>query len=294
MYKSFEIVRDFIEDLYGVDFLQETMDSELTGTAVGELKNAHRTIMTILSERRKPVVDELVRDVYPLLEVAVQWWGLKKEGKLAEYFMERCRERVSGPGNFYGTIFEIDMASRCILSNWAVEFVEDCNKEGVRQIDFVVRRSNQPDNVVGVECRSQRFTEALTIDKIQQAIDHHADKFAPEHIAALGYPLHEKVLVVNLTRGDYSPPEVIADLESVQVPSDLDSVVFTWREHIADGDSHSLLVRYKTIGSLDDQYFSVTYAAEFRKGPVFFMRKYVYPEPTVGIPGPEERAPWTQ
>ena len=68
----------------------------------------------------------------------------------------------------------------------------------------------------------------------------------------------------------------------------MDAVIFTWREDVIDGENHRLIAKYKTIGNMDKKYFSVTYAAEFHKDRVFFMRKYVEPEPTFVKWGPEE------
>ena len=286
MYKSFQIIDDFVKEVYGFNFIEDPMDHKVA--EIRELKNAYDTIMRINQGQRKPLPNEFVKYVYPLLEVSVQWAGLKKEGKLSREFLEKCKQRVKTQSNFYGTIFEIDMASRCLLSNWVIKFVEDHAKEG-KQIDFVFYKESRHDKVAGVECSSKRYTQSsLTIDKINRKISEKAKKFKQEYIEKLDISLDERLLIIDITTADYSSPNILKDLDRIRKSSELDAVIFTWREDVIDGENHSLIAKYKTIGNIDKKYFSVTYAAEFHKGPVFFMRKYVEPEPTWGKWGPEE------
>jgi len=289
MYKSFQIIDDFVKEVYGFNFIREPMNHKIARRK--ELKNAYKTIISIIHTQRKPFSNEFIKYVYPLLEVSVQWAGLKKEGKLSRVFLEKCKQRVKTPSNFYGTIFEIDMASRCSLSNWQIDFVEDHTKEG-KQIDFVFYKDSKQDNVAGVECSSKRYTpSSLTIDKINRKISEKAKKFKQEYIEKLGISLDERLLIIDITTTDYSSPKILKDLDRTRKSSGLDAVIFTWREDVIDGENHSLIAKYKTIGNIDKKYFSVTYAAEFHitnKGPVFFMRKYVEPEPHLLKVGPEE------
>ena len=286
MYKSFQIIHDFIKEVYGFDFIKKPMDHRIA--KIRELKNAYDTIMKINQVQRKPLPNEFVKYVYPLLEVSVQWAELKKK-EFFKPFLEKCKQRVKTQSNFYGTIFEIDMASRCLLSNWDIEFVEDYTKEG-KQIDFIFHKH---DKVAGVECLSKRYAESsLTIDKINTDISAKAKKFGQEYIGKLGIPLDERLLIIDITTADYSSPKILEDLDRTRKSSKLDAVIFTWREDIIDGENHSLKVKYKIFGDIEEKYFSVAYAAEFHmtnKGPVFFMRKYVEPEPSCGKWGPEER-----
>lgn len=285
MYNSFQTIADFIKDVYGFNFIKEPMDPKVA--EIRELKNAYDTIMRINQGQRKPLPNEFVKYVYPLLEVSVQWAGLKKEDKHSREFLEKCKQRVKTPSNFYGTIFEIDMASRCSLSNWQIDFVEEHTKEG-KQIDFVFYKDSKQDNVAGVECSSNRYTQSsLTIEKINRKISEKAKKFKPEYIEKLGISLDERLLIIDITTADYAPPKILKDLDGTRKSSRLNAVIFTWREDVIDGENHRLIAKYKTIGNIDKKYFSVTYAAEFHKD-VFFMRKYVEPEPTFGKWGPEE------
>jgi len=286
MYNSFQTIEDFIKEVYGFNFVKEPMDPKVA--KIRELKNAYDTIMRINQGQRKPLPNEFVKYVYPLLEVSVQWAGLKKEDKDSREFLEKCKQRVKTQSNFYGTIFEIDMASRCSLSNWQIDFVEEHTKEG-KPIDFVFYKDSKQDNVAGVECSSNRYTQSsLTIEKINRKISEKAKKFKPEYIEKLGISLDERLLIIDITTADYAPPKILKDLDRTRKSSGLNAVIFTWREDVIDGENHRLIAKYKTIGNMDKKYFSVTYAAEFHKGPVFFMRKYVEPEPTFGKWGPEE------
>jgi len=291
LYESFRIINDFVKDVWGFDLIKKSINPSIA--RIKELKNAYKAIMDIICNQRKPFPNEFVKYVYPLLEVSVQWAELKKKGRLTKAFLEKCKQKFNPPKRetFYGSLFEIDIVSRCLLSNWDIDFVEDLTREGKQQIDFVFRKKNE---VIGVECLSKRYTQKygnLTIDKINEDIKKKARKFRPEFIKELGHPLDKKLLIIDITTDDYSQPKILNNLErGVSLGGKLDGVVFTWREDVTDGKNHSLRAKYKILGNIDKRYFSVTYAAEFRitsGGPVFFMRKYVEPEPKV-IVGSEE------
>ena len=175
------------------------------------------------------------------------------------------------------------MASRCLLSDWSIKYVEDYSKNG-KQIDFIVFKGN--GFVSGVECTSKRLSaESLTIDKIDKTIREKAKKFSPEHIKELPISLNEKLLIIDITRQDYLSPQILGDLDKARVADPLDGVIFTWKEDMITGNDHSLLTRYKAVGDIKKDYFSCTYAPEIHKTPkgfVFFVRKYIEPEPTWG------------
>lgn len=286
MYKSFQIIDDFVREVYGFTFIKKPMDHKIA--KIRELKNAYDTIMRINQSQRRPLSNEFVQYIYPLLEISVQWAELKKKGKITGEFLEKCKQRVRTQSNFYGTIFEIDMASRCLLSDWNVDFVEDYSKEG-KQIDFLFHKESK---AAGVECLSKRYSEKnLTIVKINKDISKKAKNFKQEYIEKLKIPLNENLLIIDITTTGYSSPKILGEICNTRISSKLDGVIFTWREDVIDGKNHSLRTKYKSLGNIDKRYFSVTYASEFHitnEGPVFFMRKYVEPEPTFGKWGSEE------
>jgi hypothetical protein len=283
LFKSFQIIDDFIKDIYGFPFISQPRDSRIQAIGIKELSDAYVAMMDILRQRRKPLSDEFIRAIYPLLEISIHWVKLKEQKQLSREFIRQSKIRMKKVQNFYGAVFELDMASRCLLSNWGLQFVEDCRKKKEKQIDFIFRKDKK---AVGVECLSKRFKgafspENLTIADIDYDITEHAKKFKSEYINKLGISLDERILVVDITLADYRFPKHLIDgLENIKTSRDLDAVVFTWREDLVVGQNHSLKVKYKTIGSQDRPYFSLTYAAEFH-GDVFFMRPYIEPEPTV-------------
>ena len=128
-------------------------------------------------------------------------------------------------------------------------------------MDFLFHKKSK---VAGVECLSKRYAEnSLTINKINKDIGEKAKKFKQEYIEKLKIPLDERLLIIDITTTDYSPPKILKDLEGTRRSSKLDAVMFTWREDIIDGKNHSLRVKYKIFGNIDIKYFSVTIASEF-------------------------------
>jgi hypothetical protein len=70
MYKSFQIIDNFVKEVYGFNFIKEPMNHKIA--KIRELKNAYDTILKINQGQRKPLPNEFVKYVYPLLEVSVQ------------------------------------------------------------------------------------------------------------------------------------------------------------------------------------------------------------------------------
>jgi len=276
VFKTFDQINDFIIDLYDVDFRRR--DNIRKIKRIKELWNAYITIWKIINEKRKPFSSEFVQYLYPLLAVSMNWFTLKSEGKLTNNFLMKCKRRVKTPPNFYGTIFEIDMACRAILSDWKVEFVEDHTKEG-KQIDFVFINGNAN---VGVECLSKMNSREINIKKINKSIQKKADKFKTEYVKKLGISLDKKILIINIATENYQKPDIISRLNEIVLDDKLDAVIFTWREDIWKNSNHSLLVKYATLGNYKKEYFTTTMAADFivvNEKPYLFMRKYIEPTP---------------
>ena len=194
--------------------------------------------------------------------------------------------------NFLGVIFEIDMATRCLLSDWKSEFIEAYTSKD-KQIDLLIEKSN--GEKIGLECTSKRATEELNLAKINETIDEKSKKFDPQCLILLPIKLDRKVVIVDITRKDYGTPTVLRDLDKITVGTSLDGVVLTWREDLVKGERHSLRIKYESLGNINDKYFTTTWAAEFfpptqERGPVFALRKFVEPEPKHGKWGPEEKS----
>jgi hypothetical protein len=251
-------------------------------------------MLRILDERRKPSTKELTEDIYPLLEVSVPWGRLKHTGRLPAYFLDHYRRRLKTPENYYGSLFEIKIASFCLLSSYDVAFPEDYTDEN-KQIDFVLRVGTQ-SQVVSVECTSRRLTPNLTCKKVERTIGKKAKKFRPEYIERLcrklGTRLDGKLLVIDITRADYSRPMILGDLSDLDrkvASSTLDGVTLVWTEDVSEGENHSLRPKSETIRA--SICFTPEIATEIRTtsdGSVLFTRKYVEPEPTWGVWGDEE------
>lgn len=292
MYKSFQIISDFVKDMWESDFLVKALNPTIS--RIPELKRAYQTMISILNERRKPSTRELTEDIYPLLEVSVPWKRLKDDTKLPPYFLSHYRPRLKTQGNYYGSIFEIKIASFCLLSGWDIAFPEDYT-EKEKQIDFVLVSKAQP-HTVAVECTSKRLTQDLTYEKLKKTIEEKAKKFKPECIDRLSKKLptniDEKLLVIDITRADYSNPKILGDLSDFDrkvAGSTFDGVTLVWTEDIPEESDHSLRPKSRTSGA------SIPFAPEVateihatKDGSVLFTRKYVEPEPAWGVWGHEE------
>ncbi|MCK4399079.1 MAG: DUF2341 domain-containing protein [Methanophagales archaeon] len=277
MFKTVDKINEFVIDLYNIDFRKRNDIRKIK--RIKELWNAYITIWKIIKEKRKPFSSEFVHYLYPLLAVSINWFTLKSEEKLTNDFLMKCKRRVRTQTNFYGTIFEIDMACRAILSDWKVEFIEDYTKEG-KQIDFVFING---DTKMGIECLSKISSKKIDIKKINRSIQKKADKFKPEYVKKLGISLDKKILILDMTRENYLKPDIIPRLHEIVLDNKLDAVIFTWREDIWKDENHSLLAKYVTLGDFKKEYFTITMAADFivvKNKPYFFMRKYIEPNPS--------------
>jgi len=278
------MIEDSIKDVYGCSFLRRTMNGKVS--QISEIAIAHSTVLKTIDGQRPPFSKEFMENVFPILEVAVQWDELRKSKRIPAAFLERCKERFSASGsNFRGTMFEIDMATRCLLSNWKVDFPEDYTKKG-RQIDLLIKKTN--GKTMALECGSKRGTEAIDVKKVNETVECKTEKFHPKYLERLNVDLEMKAIILDLTRNSYETPQILANVGQIKTFKDIDGVVLTWREDTVENENHSLRIRYKSLGGIPNDYFSTTWAAEFHKGPVFFLRKYVEPEPKHGDLGKEE------
>lgn len=287
--KSFKVVCDFIKEIFDCDFLAEHVNGEIS--EIGELMRARSAIIRIMKEGLPPLSNEFMEDVFPVLEVALQWNKLKERRELSEQFAKKCRERMkASSSNFLGVIFEIDVATRCLLSGWKPHFLEDYTNQG-KQIDLLVKK---PDGEkMGLECTSKRGTETININKMNETINEKSGKFASKYLGKFGTKLNNKIIIVDVTRKNHQKPRLLENLDKIVFPGDVDGVVLTWREDYIEGERHSLRIKYKSLGKISDTYFTTTWAAELfpptnNRGPAFALRKYVEPEPSHGKWGLEE------
>jgi len=139
------MINDFVKDVTGIEFIKVPIDKKFK--TMCELKEAHEAIINIINDRRKPSISELI-NMYPLLEISAQWSALKNNGKISKVFLEHCRQKFETHSDFYGTGFEIDMASRGLLSGWDIKFPENgIKKEGIKPIDFIFPMKEMPADI---------------------------------------------------------------------------------------------------------------------------------------------------
>lgn len=291
--KSFLIIQDFIKEVFECDFLSDTLDSRIA--QISELMKARCAILQIMKNRPKVFGKEFMEYVFPILEVALQWNELKSSCRLSSEIIKKCNERMTteASSNFLGVIFEIDIAARCLLSDWESKFVENYTSKN-KQIDFLITKHN--GEKIGLECTSMRATEELNIVKINETINEKNKKFDQKHLALLPTKLDRKVVIIDITRKDYTTPAIIENMDNVKIGNNLDGVVLTWRENLGEGEMYDLRVKYRSFGNINEGYFTTTWAAMFcpptrERGPVFFLRKYTEPEPQHGTWGSEEKCP---
>jgi len=288
--RTLEVIEEFIKDIYGSTFLGGKLDDRIS--RIEEIMRAYQVLQKGkgIREEQADFSKDFMENVLPLLEVAVQWKYLKQSGKISNEFMEQCRRRMRASGsNFRGAMFELDMATRCLLSNWEVYFPETSIKN-IKTIDLVVKKTEE--EVVALECVSKRGTGVIDIQKIEENIQKKKDKFKPENLQLLNMQFAKKLIVIDVTRPDYKRPAVVREISKIGNMPYIDGIILTWREDVIDKNGHSIRIKYKCRGEIPDEYFSVTWAIEIRKRPhglVFFFRKYIEPESSHGAWGPEEK-----
>lgn len=238
MYKSFETIRNFIKDIYGCDLLSESIDERISH--VEELIAARLTMRKIIDGSERIFSRNFLENVLPLLEVALQWNYLKQANKISEAFMEKCRKRITASGsNFRGIMFELDMATRCLLSGWDVDFPE-IRIKNAKVCDLIVKKPSA--ETIALECVTKRGANLISVEKIIQTINEKKDKFKPENLTLLGAKFAKKIVVVDLTNSAYKIPEVVNNfhVEEINEIPYVDGVVLTWKEDFIKNEDHSI------------------------------------------------------
>lgn len=284
--ESFRIIDEFIKEVYGFNLIQKPMDQRIL--KIKELKEAYDAIIQITNHEEKNFPNDFIRYVYPIIEPAVQWNQLKINGIITGKFLQRSIPKLQKKGNYYGTLFELDMVSRFLLSDWSVNpTIEDYTKKE-QQIDFLVSKQSK-NETMGIECTTKRSTQDLTIKKINRIINKKSQKFREKNIKKLNVNIDEKILIIDITRPNYKKPSIIPELNKIKLSRKLDNIIFTWREEIRTRNNITLKIKYKNIPDKENGYFSVTYLTELHMRD-FSMRKYIEPEPKASI-GKWERNP---
>ena len=91
MFKIFKVIDDFILDIYDCRLLDEPLNAKIEELKIAEISNAYDTMMNIIRAKRKPYSAEFMKDIYPILEIAVIWDSLKKEKIMDKDFFTKLR-----------------------------------------------------------------------------------------------------------------------------------------------------------------------------------------------------------
>lgn len=223
-------------------------------------------------------------DIASLVEVAVSWQQLANNGT-HDRFLNHCKTRVSHSTDYRGTVFELLTASRVALSGakwgWAEDHERIANHHG-GVVDFWVTGS---DGTVAVECTTRHLEAELDLRHVQQAVDDKArTKFVD--LSYLPQPVARSIIFYEITRPGFVEPPVVQIVDKLFLPDSVGAVCLTWRELVNVDGGYSLRPRYQWLG---EPVPVSSLAVEVRSRGQIFVRKYVEPEPTFGIWGPEEK-----
>jgi len=275
---SFKRIDKFVHELFDVHLLTDQEIKDIV-----ELKNAQKTILDFRSGKINITSSDYLKYIVPLIEVLLPWEEIKKRENRRDYgsFITNCKRRVAAKkqSDFYGVMFEVDIAARCLLSGGDVSFVEKKTSD-YRQIEFIFTKKGIK---IGIECKSKRATHELTIDKLNRDILDRAEKFKEENLKQLGIDLDKKIIIFDITRKNYQPPQIANKIREIKVSDELDGIFLTWRELKSCDNGYSIETRYEPVGNVTKEDFpSMSYAFEIQQknhGFVFFARKFTDSNP---------------
>jgi hypothetical protein len=223
-------------------------------------------------------------DIAPLVEVALSWQQLANDGAQVR-FLNHCKTRVHHSTDFRGTVFELLTASRVVLSGAKWGWAEDSKLIGNHQggvVDFWVTESS---GTVAVECTTRHPDVMLELKHVQQAVyDKAQNKFTD--LSYLPQPVARSVIFYELTRSGFVKPPVEEIIDGLILPNSVGAICLTWRELFDVDGGYSLHPHFQWLG---EPVAVCALAVEVRSHGQIFVRKYVEPEPTFGIWGPEEK-----
>jgi len=155
-----------------------------------------------------------------------------------------------------------------------VNFTEKKDSD-YKQIDLVFTRNGIS---MGIECKSKRATDKLTIHKLNEDILDKVEKFKDENLKQLGIALDKKIIIFDVTRKNYQLPQVVNKLQNINISDEVDGIFLTWRELEPCDNGFSVKTKYEPVGNITKEDFpSISYAFEIRQrnyGFVFFARKF--------------------
>jgi len=330
-YNSLEIVERFIQDIYGAEKLfRRELDPEFADISpLKDIhiivfrkwqqdpsileRGPHTSVFPLIDSIKWFSTEEFEQYILPFLEAAFFWELNKDLGLSTSEFRETVSEgiRQGNQSALYGYLTEVYMSGLYIFSGW--ENLRYTDKRGIPQSrrhgDWIFVRGS--DENIGIECKDKRQTmrgrkQVRRVD-ICPLVTDAIKKFSTHQ------NLQRRMLWVNITNiKDYSRPSLV-DLGNIRwreskdilagtlTPSfplrnkdgEIDYVVLAWREKMEGDNGFDYIQRYVVTEGADCSAYlpRVQPLIHVSPGKHFFVRTYVFPEPTVGKPGPEETAP---
>jgi hypothetical protein len=258
-------------------------------------------------------IDEFEQYVLPFVEAAFLWECNKDLGLTTSEFREVVSRKLrkGDQSALYGHLSETYVSGLYIFGGWSPRYIEKLDQgNSQKQIEWIFQKGNEYK--IGVECKDHRQRmqgqNQVSLVYIQGKVDEAIEKFSAKAAKSLNF--QRRILWINITNmKDYSTPS-FAELGSIhwREPSDtfagtltpnlslrdkkgeIDGVVLAWREKRSADDGFDYVQRYIVTESIDCNIDLPNRQplVHVCPGKYFFIRTYVFPEPSFGKWGPEE------
>jgi hypothetical protein len=332
-YNFLEIIERFIQDIYGVEkFFRQKLDSRFKAIgplkSIHTLvftkwqqdpsvleRGPHTSVFPLIDNIKWFSLEEFEQQVLPLIEAAFFWETNKQLDLTTLEFRDTIAKRIRGGDQsaLYGYLSEVYMSGLYIFSEWKdVRYIDKLNGSTFERYgDWVFMRDDKEN--LGIECKDKRQAiygrNQVRLVDIEDLVNSAIAKFSADKS-------HKKrMLWVNVTNiRDYSRPSLVDlgnihwresrdDLAGILTPSfalcnkdgEIDCIVLAWREKVESGNAFEYIQRYVVTEDADCAAClpQVQPAIHVSPGKHFFIRTYVFPEPSLVKWGPEETAPQT-
>ena len=329
-YNSLEMVEKFIQDIYGVEkFFRQQLDSKLATVAPLKNIHAlvftkwqqdpavlergpHTSVFPLIDNLKWFSPEEFEQKILPFIEAAFFWETNKQLGLATSEFRNTISKRIreGDQSALYGYLSEVYMSGLYIFSGWKnLRYIDKPDgSKSQRHADWVFVRNNK-DNI-GIECKDKRQAmngrNQVRRADIDALVSNAIAKFSADK------SLKKRMLWVNITNiKDYSKPsltelgnirwresrDILAGTLTPNSPlrnkdGEIDCIVLAWREKVEGDNGFDYIQRYVISEDADCNAYlpQVQPLIHVAPGKHFFIRTYVFPEPSWGKWGPEETA----
>lgn len=257
--------------------------------------------------------DEFEQYVLPLVEAAFLWECNKDLGLITSEFREVVSKKLreGDQSALYGHLSETYVSGLYIFGGWSPRYIEKLDQgNSQKQIEWVFQKGSEYK--IGVECKDHRQRmqgqNQVSLVYIQSKVDEAIGKFSAKAAKSLNF--QRRILWINITNmKDYSTPS-LSELGTIhwRDPRDtfagtltpnfslrdkkgeIDGVVLAWREKRSVDDGFDYVQRYIVTESIDCNIDLPNRQplVHVCPGKYFFIRTYVFPEPSHGKWGPWE------